>query len=275
MAQHRKGWRNQLRRSLRDIILGYFLILLMMVLFEPHLVYHPLPDGPSDPQEKGAIHFTRKLLANGASPEIVYWENAAPPKAPTLLYFHGNGGGLFTHVAALNLFDKMGLHVIAMEYPGYPGAAGTPSETLIVRDALTLFDHVQQSHPHIIVWGFSIGSGVAAQLVGQREAEAVILEAPFSAAVDRAEELFPYLPVRYVMRNTYDSRKAIAHNHAPLLILHGDADGIIPIAHGRALFAAANEPKQMKEYPGFGHLNLIGSHAYEDALAFIKQVEKR
>ncbi len=268
----KRSFAQRLYRGARILVIGYCLLLALLVTFESNLVYLPMT-GASDPKQAELPHYQLKTLDQPGGPPIIYWENTAPKNAPTLLYFHGNGGGLFLHREALDYFDQHQLHVVAMEYPGYPrGAAGSPSEALIHREAEALYDHLHQTHPRIIIWGFSLGTGVATDLAAKRAARGLILEAPFTAVVDRAAEIYPWMPVRRLMHNAYRSRDAIAKNHAPLLILHGDADRIIPLRHGQALFALANEPKTMHIYPKAGHLDLREFGAYDDARRFIQQL---
>jgi fermentation-respiration switch protein FrsA (DUF1100 family) len=263
---------SRIRRLLIFAASFYVFTTVILLISEPYQVYRPFA-GPSDPAKAGLPKFTAKTLDAEGLPTILYWENAPSTKAPSVFYFHGNGGGLFMHTALPDFLDKAGLHVVAIEYPSYPGAQGTPSESVIIAQALVLWDaKVTKSAQHPpAIWGYSLGSGVAVQLAAKRQSSAVILEAPFTAVVDRAAELYPIFPVRYLMRNTYRSRDYITQINAPLLILHGDEDIIIPMHHGSELFAMAKGPKTFKEYAGFGHLDLMESPAYDDALAFIKR----
>jgi uncharacterized protein len=261
----------RLRRSMVWLLGLYAVLMVLLVVLEPYLVYQPR-NGTADPAIAGLPQFTAQSLAVPGLPAITYWENDRPASPLTVFYFHGNGGGLYLHTTALHFLDQAGLKVVAMEYPGYPGAEGKPSEPVIIAQAVALWDAkaAGRTDQRAVIWGFSLGSGVATQLAAKRTAGAVVLEAPFTSVVDRGAELNPLIPVRYLMRNTYRSRDAIGSIHAPLFIMHGDRDRIIPIHHGRALFAAAHEPKTMREYPGFGHLNLANSTAYADALAFMR-----
>ncbi len=261
----------RIRRGLLWFIGVYAFVILGLTLLEPHLVYQPR-HGTSDPAKAGLPQFTSKTLAVEGLPTITYWENSTPKSAPTLFYFHGNGGGLYMHTTLPAFLDKAGLHVVAMEYPSYPGAEGAPSEPVIIAQATALWDAKasKQAKRAPFIWGYSLGSGVATQLAAKRAPSALILEAPFTAVVDRGAEIYPFIPVRYLMKNTYLSRDYIGSVQAPIFIMHGDTDSIIPVHHGRDLFALANEPKTFKQYDGFGHLDLAKSTAYSDALAFIR-----
>ena len=259
-----------LKRIALVALIGYVALFALLVVGDSYFVYQARP-GPSEPVEAGLEGFARHTLDVAGLPIISYWENASGGDGPTLLYFHGNGGGLHLHTPMLAAIAKHGLHIVAVEYPGYPGGDGRPSEALLVAQAVALYDHIAAREDRTpAIWGFSLGSGVATQLAAQRTPASLVLEAPFTAVVDRAAELFPIIPVHRTMRNTYRSREYIGKITAPIFIMHGDTDYIIPIRHGRALFAMANEPKSFHEYPGFGHLDLMDSAAYADAVAFVR-----
>lgn len=260
----------RVRRVAYGIVAFYCTALLGLVVMEPKLVYQPF-DGPTEPAAAGAPSFVKKQLESIGLPTITYWENRGQNPRFTLLYFHGNGGGLHAHAPALATLDTLGLHVVAMEYAGYPGTEGKPSEATLTAQSRTLYDMVAaRKEGPLVIWGYSLGSGVATQLAAARTPAALVLEAPFTAVVDRAAELFPLMPVRRLMKNTYLSRDFIGTVQAPLLIMHGDADIIIPIHHGRALYALANKPKAFHEYVNCGHLDLYESPAYREALSFIE-----
>ena len=227
--------------------------------------------GPTEPAKAGLPNFTRSSFPASDGVSIPYWEHNA--EGPIVLYFHGNGGGLHAFVPALDWLGAQGLHVVAMEYRGFPGAPGVPGEKALVADAIALFDVIKARYPQrpIAIWGYSLGSGVAVQLAAARKPAALILEAPFSATVDRARQMFPLFPVSWLMHDQYRSRDYIGAVHAPVLILHGAKDSIIPIGLGEALYARASAPKTFKSYPDAGHLDLIATPAYQDALGFIRE----
>lgn len=263
--------RAKLTRLLAIFSFVYLTAISLLVVGESSMVYRPI-DGPSNPADIDLTNYHLKILAVAEGAPVIYWENETPATAPTIIYFHGNAGGLYLHKRALEFFDTSKLHVIAMEYPGYPGDPGDPSEGLLVDQATALFDFVNKGAKHPpAIWGYSLGTGVAVQLAAKRTPSSLVLEAPFMGVDARAQELFPYAPIEQLMKNQFRSRDYIGKVHAPLLIMHGTTDVIVPIHHGRDLFALANEPKTFKSYEGFGHLNLFRSTAYEDADAFILQ----
>jgi len=247
----------------------------LLAWHERTLLYRPIP-GPETPQDSGLTGFTRHLQPLTDDVPFVYWEHPAAEPNPIVLFFHGNGGGLHVHASALHQLAALGLHVAALQYPGYPGSPGEPTETRITNHAIALYDVVRHAHPGrpIAVWGYSLGSAVAVQLAARRPTIAVVLESPPTSVVDHTAQRFPLVPVRLLMRDQWRSRDVIASINAPLLILHGEDDGAVPVRHGEALLAHAREPKAMRRFAGFGHGDLGLSRAYDIGAAFLRQPDQ-
>lgn len=256
------------------LTVAYLLICLMLFSFESRFVYMPF-DGPTDPVQAGLEDYRQTMFTAADGEHIPLWKHTEA-KGPVILYFHGNGGGLHAHAKPLAYFAEHHMAITAMEYRGYPGAPGKPSEKALVADAIALYDHVRKIYPDrpIVVWGYSLGSGVATQLAAQRPVAALVLEAPFSAAVDVAKKMYPIIPVDWLMRDQFLSREAIGRVHAPLFIMHGEADTVIPILFSEQLYARANEPKEFHRYPHIGHMDLRKTPAYRDALDFIAKATR-
>ena len=239
------------------------------MLLEPRFVYQPF-DGPTEPKEAGLPQYEKHEFTTNDGLSIPYWEHKT--NQPLILYYHGNGGGLHAFQTQLIELSKRGFHVMAMEYRGYPGAPGKPSEAAITSDALAFFDHARKTYPHkkITLWGYSLGSGFATQVAAKREAAALVLEAPFTALNDRGAEIYPIFPVHLMMRNTLRSIDVIHDIGEPLFIMHGGQDLIIPDHHGKVLYEAASEPKTFKFYPQADHFTLPDFGAYDDAEKFVR-----
>src|SRR5262249_41881837 len=154
---------------------------------------------------------------------------------------------------------------------GYAGSSGSPSEQGLLRDAAAAYDFTSARYDasRIVVWGFSLGTGVAVSIASEHPIGKMILEAPYTSTVAVAASLFPIVPVSLLMRDQFHSDRLIERVTAPLLIMHGDADPAIPIAFGERLFALAHQPKQFVRFPGGGHDNLDDFGAVETARQFI------
>ena len=152
-----------------------------------------------------------------------------------------------------------------------PARAGQPSEQGLLQDAAAAyaFTTARYGADRIVVWGFSLGTGVAVALAAEQPVGKLILEAPYTSTADVAASMFRFVPVRLLMRDQFHSDQRIARVTAPLLIMHGERDPAIPIAFGERLFALAHEPKQFVRFPGGGHDNLDNFGAIETARHFI------
>ena len=160
---------------------------------------------------------------------------------------------------------------MALSYRGYAGSSGGPSERGLLWDAAATyaFTAARYSADRIVVWGFSLGSGVAIALASEQPVGKLILEAPYTSIADIAAAAFPVLPVRWLLRDQFHSDERVARVTAPLLIMHGGRDSTISIAFGERLFALAHEPKQFVRFLEGGHNDLDKYGATETARHFI------
>lgn len=199
-----------------------------------------------------------------------------PPAAgkPVMLFMHGQGGRLAVQTGRWRRIREAGLGVLALSYRGYPGSTGSPSEEGLALDARAAYDWLRTRHaaPDIVLHGHSLGSGVAVRLASEVEVGGVVLEAPFTAAVDVAAERMPWLPVSLLMLDQFRSRDRIRDVKAPVLIVHGDRDSVIPVAHAERLYALAREPKAFVRMPGSDHNTLVRDGLYDKVLAFLARV---
>ena len=231
------------------------LVLLAVWMLQRRLIYFPDPTRHA-PAAIGLNAVEEVVLARPDGARIVNWYAAAAPSNPTLLYFHGNGGNLAARADRIAAFQDSGLGVFMMSYRGYSGSTGSPSETKNVADALAAFDDlVRRGVPAnaIILYGESLGSGVAVQVAAQRRAAAVVLDAPFTSLADVGARVYPFLPVHQAIADKYDSRSRIADIACPLLIVHGELDQVVPHDMGRQLFDAAKQPKDFASIANAGH----------------------
>lgn len=251
----------------------YVLVLLAAYIFQHRLLYFP-DTARVTPAAAGLADVSERVLATPDGEKVIAWTGPAAPGRPTLVFFHGNGGSVAWRAALLAKYRARGFGVAILSYRGYGGSTGMPSEAANVADARLLLDSLMGTGVapgDIVLYGESLGSGVAVQAAAGRAFGGVVLDSPYTSVADRAAELYRFLPVRLLIRDTYDSMRHIKALRAPLLIVHGEADDMIPVAMGRALFAAAGEPKRLVTLPGAGHNNhdLFGS--FEAVVDWIEQ----
>lgn len=198
----------------------------------------------------------------------------APPEfgEPTIFYLHGNAGALVHRASRIRLYRAQGYGVFLLAYRGFSGSTGTPTERSMVSDALMAYDHLVSSTPQqskIIIYGESLGTGVAVQVASMRQPDGVILESPFSSAADVGAHLYPFLPVHWLLKDRFESISYIRKVKAPLLVLHGERDQIVPSRLGRKLFATATGPKQAYFVSEATHYTLYEHGAFEKVSDFL------
>lgn len=210
---------------------------------------------------------------NGRQPAWIVRAAKTPERRPWVLYFHGNDANIATrlNIHHYEQLAHLGLNVIAPEYRGYAGLQGTPTEDGLGRDARAAYDFLRlqlRTDPRqIVIYGWSLGSAVAVSLAAQVDEAAVVLEGAPASIVDIGAQRYPFFPIRWLIRNPFESVARIARVGSPLLFLHSPEDTIVPIAEGRRLYDAAAPPKQFVEVAG-GHV-----HASERDPRFFSAVD--
>jgi uncharacterized protein len=205
---------------------------------------------------------------------LVAWYTPAPTGRPTVVLFHGNGGSLRAERYRLKSFKDARMGALLLAYRGYSGNPGTPTEQGLYADARAALDWLETqgvSRESTVLYGQSLGTGVATKMAAERELAALILEAPYTSTVDVAAGRFPVIPVSWLMEDRFESLARIAAIREPLLVMHGDADYVIPQALARRLFAAANEPKEGFWPSGVGHNDIFDSGGFVTARDFIER----
>src|SRR5712672_3463138 len=223
------------------------------------------------PAAAGFAQAEEHVLTTADGEKVIVWHVPAKPGHPVILYFHGNGDFLAGFFGRFREFIADGTGIVALSYRGYAGSSGRPSEQGLLQDAAAAyaFTTARYSADKIVVWGFSLGTGVAVALASEQPVGKLILEAPYTSIADVAASAFPLFPVRLVMKDPFHSDQRISRVRAPLLMMHGGRDPTIPIASGERLFALAKEPKKYVRFDQGGHNDLDDFGAAETARQFI------
>jgi len=205
---------------------------------------------------------------------LLAWYVPPPEGRPVLLYFHGNGGHVGYRWDRLSQFAASGYGVLMPEYRGYGGNEGQPSEAGFFADAeiaITFLEKEGIPPDRVVVYGASLGTGVATRVASEHQVAALVLEAPYTSITVMAAAQFPYFPVSLMLKDQFDSLSRIARVRAPILIMQGTQDRIVPPALGRELFVAAPEPKEFWSSPDGGHDDLFDFGADEAVLDFLQR----
>lgn len=239
-------------------VLAVALLLGAAYLGQRRLMYFP-DRTRTPPTSVGLSNVEEVTITAPDGARIINWWGKAKPGKPTLLYFHGNGGALVERTPRFERFMAEGWGVFMMSYRGYGGSDGSPTEADNIADAIRAYDYLagQGLRPaDIVLYGESLGTGVAAQVAAQKRAAGLVLEAPYTSTVAVGALQYPYLPVAAGMFDRYETDRIIAAIDMPLLVLHGARDGVIPVGMGRKLIELAKEPKRIVEFPEGRHSDL-------------------
>ena len=256
---------------------AYAAILVAAYLGQRRLMYFP-DRAYTRPAEVGLMDVEERVLKTPDGARVITWYGKAQPGKPTLLYFHGNAGSLAVRAERIRRFMNEGWGVCMMSYRGYSGSKGSPTETANVADARLAYGALVQDGvdpASIILYGESLGSGVAVRLATERPTGGLILDAPYTSILEVAEQAYPFLPVRHFLKDRYESRNYIGQVRTPLLILHGELDPVIPVAMGRELLQLANEPKRLVIFPFAGPSDIYvdGNPALDAVRAWIGELK--
>jgi fermentation-respiration switch protein FrsA (DUF1100 family) len=240
------------------------------------MLYHRSAGAPmlNDPMLLPKREIVCLTTADGLNLRSWYFKPARAD-LPTVVFFHGNAGDIGNHLPFAKFLIEAGYGLLALEYRGYGGNPGTPREAGLIADgrAALAFLNVQGvPDSGIVLYGESLGTGIAVQLAAEHQVRALILRSPYTSIAEVAAIQLPYIPARWLVRDRFDSLAKIRLSKAPLFIFHGANDALIPIALGRQLFEAAPEPKTWLTIEGVGHNDVQTPEAEHAMLDFLAQL---
>ena len=258
------------------LVAGYAGICLLVYLFQAKLVYMPYRELVSSPDAIGLPYEPVTLHADDGV-KLSAWFVPADKARAVVLFCHGNAGNISHRLDTLRLFHGLRLSTLIFDYRGYGESEGKPSEEGTYRDSEAAWTWLTEEKgvapERIVVFGRSLGGGVASWLAATHTPGALVLESTFTALPDVGAKVYPFLPVRLLARIRYPTLERLPGIRCPVLVVHSPQDDLIPCAHGRLLFEAAGHPKAF--------LELVGDHnegymetgqAYLDGLdAFIAE----
>ena len=228
-----------------SIILIYLIIVAYMYLNQRKLLYLPSENNYLDDQID--FNFREVFIDVEKNLKLKAWliENDFKNKK-TLVFFHGNARNLSNTTYKLNQLSKLDLNIIILAWRSFSGNEGEPSEQNLYNDAKKTIDWLNSrgvKNKNIILYGESLGTGIAVELGQTNQFGGIILESPFTSMTNAAKNIYPWLPVKYLLKDKYDSEKKIKNLQIPILIMHGKKDNIVPFKMGKKLYDLANNPK--------------------------------
>ena len=203
------------------------------------------------------LPFTSLSLATADDEILDGWfvpAGTTPAARGLVIFFHGNAGNISHRLDHLRMFHDLGMATLIIDYRGYGRSSGTPSEEGSYSDGAAAWRHATEvlgfTPGRILLYGESLGGGVAAQLAEANRPGALVLSSTFTSVPDLGADLYPVLPIRILARIGYDTLARLPQISCPILIIHSRNDHVIPFSHGQRLFAAARPPKQFLEIEG-------------------------
>ena len=227
------------------LILVYLLILVFLYFYQRNLLYHPNENNYSG--NKLTVTVEEVNVPTADNLDLKGWFHKKDlTKYKTIIYFHGNAGTLENRIYKLNHFQNFDINFLIIAWRGFSGNQGKPTEQGLYVDGLSALNWILDQgvkEENIFIYGESLGTGIAVEIAQNRNFAGVILETPFTSMVDAAKKFYPYIPVSFLLKDKYENKKKIKNINAPILIMHGAKDTIVPFSMGQKIFELANEPK--------------------------------
>ena len=240
-----KKFRNNLLQIILIIFFIYFLVLVFLYFYQRNLLYHPNENNYSE--DKISVDIENVRIKTSDNIELLGWYHEKNLKDfKTLIFFHGNAGSLENRIHKLNHFRDMNINFLIIAWRGFSGNNGNPSEQGLYEDGKSAIDWLIKkgvSEKNLILYGESLGTGVATHLAQNKNFAGVILETPFTSMIDAAKKFYPYIPVKLLLKDKFENYKKIKNINSPILIMHGEADQLVPFSMGEKIYEIANEPK--------------------------------
>lgn len=271
----RRSWRRRIGRFLLLAGTTYLLIVLVMWFFENNLVFRPYsPEEGWEPAPNAELEEVEFTASDGV--KLHAWYFPHPTCRDVILYCHGNGGNV-THNGprAVRLRDRLQCGVLLFDYPGYGKSAGKPSEQGCYSSAEAAFDWLTKSRnispERIMLYGESLGGGVAVELACRRDHRALILVRTFTSLPATAKRMYPWLPVHWLMRNRFDNESKLCSCCRPVFITSADGDSVVPFEHGQSLYNAVRGPKHYFAETGATHETPLPDEFFELVQRFLAE----
>ena len=228
-----------------SIIIAYLVLLFFIYFYQRNLLYHPSENNYQG--DKIQFDYEEIFIKVDEEIKLKSWIIEKDfKKYKTLVIFHGNAGHLSNRIYKLNELYKLDINILLISWRGFSGNKGSPTEQNLYKDAEAAIKWLNEkniNNNQIILYGESLGSGVAVEIGMKNNFNSMILESPFTSIENSAKIYYPYLPVKLILKDRYDSISKIKKVKFPILVMHGEKDDITPFFMGKELFEEANSPK--------------------------------
>jgi len=236
---------NYIALILSIFVLTYILILVSIYLFQRNLLYHPSENNYSG--DKITISVEKIKIKTKDNIDLTAWYHKKNlNEYKTILFLHGNAGSLENRIHKINHFKDININFLIVAWRGFSGNKGKPTEEGLYEDARSSVRWLKTKgvdEKNLIIYGESLGTGIATEIAQNKNFAGVILESPFTSMIDAGKDKYPFLPVRFLLKDKYESDKKIKNIKSPILVMHGKIDNIVPFYMGKKIYELANNPK--------------------------------
>jgi len=237
-------------------IILYLAALVIFFVTQRSLLYYPSHSYTTLADAHANVAFKEISVRTQDGIDLRAWYAPATSKPFTIVFFHGNADGLRTAAQIADPYIAAGYGFLLTEYRGYTGLPGSPTETGLYNDGRAYLQDLMArgiGNRNLILYGHSLGTGVAVQMASEFHVGGLMLLAPYLSIPKLAQVDFPFFPSSLLALDRFDNEKKIKYIHTPLLIVNGSADQVVPSSQGRKLYSLANEPKEFHSLSGLGH----------------------
>jgi fermentation-respiration switch protein FrsA (DUF1100 family) len=264
-----------LKQIMLILICVYAILLISIYVFQRKLQYHP----SGEIQTPGFYNLdgfvVERLLTKDHHKILSWYKKPADKNNKIIVYFHGNAGNMGDRSDKFKVFAEAGYGIMAISYSGYYGSSGNISEESLINDGRAALDFCYQQgykSQDIILFGESLGSGIAIQLAMATKFFAVILESPYSSIASVAQKIYWFIPVKLILKDRFESIKYLPKITSPIIIFHGTADHVVPYLEGQKVFGAIKSPKKLVTVEGAGHVKFDHQFMLDKINQFIDDI---
>ena len=234
--------------SILALVFFYILLLIVVFFFQRNLLYHPSVDNYlKDQTEIEPAEIKKVKITTKDKIDLIGWfYNKDIEKFKTILFLHGNAGSLGNRTYKLNHFKDLNVNFLIIAWRGFSGNKGKPNEMGLYEDAESAIKWLNANgikEKNIILYGESLGTGVAIEVAQNKNYAGIILESPFTSMIDMGKKYYPFFPIKLLLKDKFENNKKIKKVSIPVLILHGKDDKIVPFVMGKKMYELANKPK--------------------------------
>jgi fermentation-respiration switch protein FrsA (DUF1100 family) len=256
------------------IILIYLSVIVFLFFYQRNLLYHPNENNYSGNNLNFEIEKVKIKTSDGI--ELLGWFHEKDlEKFKTIIFFHGNAGTLENRIYKLNRLKDLDINFLIIAWRGFSGNKGKPTEKNLYEDGKSAVQWIKNfgvENKNIILYGESLGTGIATEIAQNNDFAGVILETPFTSMADAASKFYPYIPVKLLLRDKYENLKKIKNIKSPILVMHGEVDQLVPFSMGEKIYKEANNPKYSYFTKDDDHMMEYDQNLIDNLNSFLKSL---